>query len=152
MDLWRKIGVTIIFGIVAIIGGGLFWVLSEDWAVVFTYLSMVGFFLLAFLFNPEQMVNEVAVEEEAGEEPVDHPLLEPGVVPVELGRVGADGEAHHQAGQKGEEDRVDPVSDAADRRHPALWAEARAKDDLGAFVDDEAATAPSLSSWFPWRG
>ena len=68
MDLWRKIGVTIIFGIVAIIGGGLFWVLSEDWAVVFTYLSMVGFFLLAFLFNPEQMVNEVAVEEEAGEE------------------------------------------------------------------------------------
>jgi hypothetical protein len=28
MDLWRKIGVTIIFGIVAIIGGGLFWVLS----------------------------------------------------------------------------------------------------------------------------
>jgi hypothetical protein len=67
MDLWRKIGVTIIFGIVAIIGGGLFWVLSEDWAVVFGYLSVVGFFLLAFLFNPEQIVNEVAVEEEPGE-------------------------------------------------------------------------------------
>ena len=67
MDLWRKIGVTIIFGIVAIIGGGLFWVLSEDWAVVFGYLSVVGFFLLAFLFNPEKIVNEVAVEEEPGE-------------------------------------------------------------------------------------
>ena len=67
MDLWRKIGVTIIFGIVAIIGGGLFWVLSEDWAVVFTYLSIVGFFLMAFLINPEQIVNEVTGREEPGE-------------------------------------------------------------------------------------
>ena len=67
MDLWRKIGVAIIFGIVAIIGGGLFWVLSEDWAVVFTYLAIVGFFLMAFLLNPEQIVNEVAGNEEAGE-------------------------------------------------------------------------------------
>jgi len=61
-------GVTIIFGIVAIIGGGLFWVLSEDWAVVFTFLSVVGFFLLAFLFNPEQIVNEIVFEEESGKE------------------------------------------------------------------------------------
>ena len=67
MDLWRKIGVTIIFGIVAIIGGGLFWVLSEHWAVVFTYLAIVGFFLMAFLLNPEQIVNEIAVEDEPGE-------------------------------------------------------------------------------------
>ena len=67
MDVWRKIGVTIIFGIVAIIGGGLFWVLSEDWAVVFTYLAIVGFFLLNFLLNPEQIVNEIAVEEEPEE-------------------------------------------------------------------------------------
>ena len=66
MDLWRKIAVTIIFGIVAIIGGGLFWVLSEDWAVVFTYLCIVGFFLMAFLLNPQQIVNEIAVEEEPG--------------------------------------------------------------------------------------
>jgi hypothetical protein len=35
--------------------------------VVFTFLSVVGFFLLAFLFNPEQMVNEIFVEEEPGE-------------------------------------------------------------------------------------
>ena len=68
MGLWRKIAVAIIFGIVAIIGGGLFWVLSEDWAVVFTYLSIVGFFLMAFLLNPEQIVNEMAV----GEEPEEH--------------------------------------------------------------------------------
>ena len=67
MDVWRKIGVTIIFGIVAIIGGGLFWVLSADWAVVFTYLAIVGFFLMAFLLNPEQIVNEMAGNEEAGE-------------------------------------------------------------------------------------
>jgi hypothetical protein len=68
MDVWRKIGVTIIFGIAAIVGGGLFWVLSEDWAVVFTYLCIVGFFLLAFLFNPEQVVNEIVVEEELDKE------------------------------------------------------------------------------------
>jgi ABC-type Mn2+/Zn2+ transport system permease subunit len=68
MDLWRKIGVSIIFGIAAIIGGGLFWILSDDWAVVFTYLAIVGFFLLAFLFNPEQIVNEIDVEEEASED------------------------------------------------------------------------------------
>jgi hypothetical protein len=68
MDVWRKIGVTIIFGIVAIIGGGLFWILSKDWAVVFTYLFIVGFFLMAFLLNPEQIVNEVAGNEEAGEQ------------------------------------------------------------------------------------
>ncbi|MCG6944611.1 MAG: hypothetical protein LJE87_04615 [Deltaproteobacteria bacterium] len=67
MDVWRKIGVTIIFGIAAIVGGGLFWVLSEDWAVVFTYLCIVGFFLLAFLCNPEQVVNEIVVEEEPSE-------------------------------------------------------------------------------------
>jgi membrane-associated PAP2 superfamily phosphatase len=67
MDVWRTIGVTIIFGIVAIIGGGLFWVLSEDWAVVFTYLAIVGFFLMAFLVNPERIVNEMAENEEAGE-------------------------------------------------------------------------------------
>jgi ABC-type Mn2+/Zn2+ transport system permease subunit len=68
MDLWRKIGVSIIFGIAAIIGGGLFWILSDDWAVVFTYLAIVGFFLLAFLFNPEQILNEIDVEEEASED------------------------------------------------------------------------------------
>ena len=63
MDLWRIAGIAIIFSILAIIGGGLAWALSEDWAVVFTYLSFLGFFLVAFVFNPEQIVNEVVGEE-----------------------------------------------------------------------------------------
>ena len=68
MDLWRKIGVTIIFGIVAIIGGGLFWVLIRRLGRGVPFLSVVGFFLLDFpLINPEQMVNEIFVEEEPGE-------------------------------------------------------------------------------------
>ena len=62
MDLARKIGVVIIFGIVGIIGGGLAWALSEDWAVVFTFLGILGVLLLAFIFNPEQIVNEMVSE------------------------------------------------------------------------------------------
>lgn len=67
MELGRKIGVVIIFGIVAIIGGGFVWVLSEDWAVVFTFLGIIAFCLLAFLLNPEQMVNQMGEEEESAE-------------------------------------------------------------------------------------
>ena len=67
MEPWRKIGVVIIFGIVAIIGGGFVWVLSEDWAVVFTFLGIVSFCLLAFLLNPEQMVNQMGEEKKPGE-------------------------------------------------------------------------------------
>ena len=63
MKLTRKIGIIIVFSILAIIGAGLFWVLSEDWAVVFTFLSILGFALLAFLFNPEQLVNEMVDDE-----------------------------------------------------------------------------------------
>lgn len=62
MDLARKFGIVIIFGILGIIGGGLAWVLSEDWAVVFTFLGILGFLLLAFIFNPEQIVNEMIGE------------------------------------------------------------------------------------------
>lgn len=67
MKTWRKIGVVIIFGIVAIVGGGLAWVLSKDWAMVFTFLGIVGFFLLAIICNPELVVNQVLEEEETGE-------------------------------------------------------------------------------------
>ena len=67
MTIWRKIGVVIISGIVAIIGGGLAWVLSKDWAVVFTFLGIVSFFLLAIICNPEQVVNHILEEEETGE-------------------------------------------------------------------------------------
>jgi hypothetical protein len=62
MELTRKIGVTLVFSVPAIIGGGLAWILSEQWSVVFAYLSFLGFILLAFLFNPEQMVNKVVGE------------------------------------------------------------------------------------------
>jgi hypothetical protein len=62
MNLARKFGVVIIFGILGIIGGGLAWVLSEDWAVVFTFLGILGILLLAFIFNPEQIVNEMVSE------------------------------------------------------------------------------------------
>jgi len=68
MELWRKIGVVIIFGIVAIIGGGFAWVLSRNWAVVFTFLGIIGFCLLAFLLNPEQMVNQMGEEKEPGQD------------------------------------------------------------------------------------
>ena len=67
MDLARKLGIVIIFGIVAIIGGGLAWALSEDWGVVFTFLGITGFVLLALLFNPEELVNEMDSEEDAEE-------------------------------------------------------------------------------------
>jgi hypothetical protein len=63
MDLARKFGIVIIFGILGIIGCGLAWTLSEDWAVVFTFLGILGFFLLAFIFNPEQIVNEMVGKE-----------------------------------------------------------------------------------------
>ena len=67
MDIWRKIGVVIVFGTVAIVGGGLAWDLSEDWGVVFTFLGIVGFFLLAFIFNPEQIVRKITEEEDTDE-------------------------------------------------------------------------------------
>jgi hypothetical protein len=68
MDLARKFGIVIIFGIFGIIGGGLAWALSEDWAVVFTFLGILGVFLLAFIFNPEQIVNEMVGEEKEEED------------------------------------------------------------------------------------
>ena len=67
MDLARKFGIIIIFGILGIIGGGLAWALSEDWAVVFTFLGILGVFLLAFIVNPEQIVNEMVGEEKEEE-------------------------------------------------------------------------------------
>ncbi len=67
MDLARKFGIVIIFGILGIIGGGLAWELSEDWAVVFTFLGILGVFLLAFIVNPEQIVNEMVGEEKEEE-------------------------------------------------------------------------------------
>ena len=67
MDLARKLGIMNVFSILAIIGGGLAWALSGDWGVVFTFLGIMGVFLLAFLYNPELIVNEMVDEEEIAE-------------------------------------------------------------------------------------
>ena len=67
MDLARKLGIMIVFSILAIIGGGLAWALSRDWGVVCTFLGIMGVFLLAFLYNPELIVNEMVDEEEIAE-------------------------------------------------------------------------------------
>jgi len=53
MDLPRKAGVAVVFGIPAIIGSGLTWQLADSWQAVFTYLGILGFIVLAFLANPE---------------------------------------------------------------------------------------------------
>jgi hypothetical protein len=58
MDIWRKLGICIIFGVAAVIGSGLVWQLAGNWQVVFGFLGLLGFVLLAFLINPEQIVNE----------------------------------------------------------------------------------------------
>ena len=53
----RKAGITIVFGIPAIVGAGLIWQLSGNWQAVFGYLGLLGFILGAFLANPEQMIS-----------------------------------------------------------------------------------------------
>lgn len=53
MDLARKAGVVVVFGIPAIVGAGLTWQLAESWQGVFTYLGLLGFIVLAFVANPE---------------------------------------------------------------------------------------------------
>jgi len=50
---------TVVFGIPAIIGGGLVWKLAGNWQMVFVYLCFLGFVLLALLLNPEKVVNEI---------------------------------------------------------------------------------------------
>ena len=57
MEPERKAGITIVFGIPAIVGAGLVWQLSGSWQVVFAYLGLLGFILGAFLANPEQMIS-----------------------------------------------------------------------------------------------
>ena len=64
MDLWRKIGIAAVFGIAAIIGGGIAWQLAGNWQMVFVFLSFLGFVGLAFLLNPEMVVNEIVSKDE----------------------------------------------------------------------------------------
>jgi hypothetical protein len=53
MELPRKAGIAIVFGVPAIVGAGLTWHLAESWQAVFAYLGLLGFIVLAFLVNPE---------------------------------------------------------------------------------------------------
>ena len=57
MQQERKAGISIVFGIPAIVGAGLVWQLSGNWQVVFGYLGLLGFILAALLANPEQMIS-----------------------------------------------------------------------------------------------
>ena len=67
MELTRKIGIAVVYSIFAIIGAGVAWALSENWQVVFTYLGLLGFTLVVFIFNPEQIVNRRVHGEKAEE-------------------------------------------------------------------------------------
>ena len=58
MSIWRRIGIAIVLGIFAVIGGGIVWELAGNWQMVFVYLGLLGFVALAFLLNPEKLVNE----------------------------------------------------------------------------------------------
>jgi hypothetical protein len=57
MEPERKAGISIVFGIPAIVGAGLVWQLSGNWQVVFGYLGLLGFIAGAFLANPEQIIS-----------------------------------------------------------------------------------------------
>jgi hypothetical protein len=57
MDLERKAGITVVFGIPAIVGAGLVWQLAGNWQMVFGYLGLLAFILAAFLANPEKIVS-----------------------------------------------------------------------------------------------
>ena len=52
-------GIAIVFGVPAIVGGGIVWELAANWQVVFVYLCFLGFVLLAFLLNPEKIGDEI---------------------------------------------------------------------------------------------
>lgn len=57
MQAERKAGISIVFGIPAIVGSGLVWQISGNWQAVFGYLGLLGFVVGALLANPEQMIS-----------------------------------------------------------------------------------------------
>lgn len=56
MQAERKAGISIVFGIPAIVGSGLVWQISGTWQAVFAYLGLLGFVVGALLANPEQII------------------------------------------------------------------------------------------------
>ena len=57
MELERKAGISIVFGIAAIVGGGLAWELAGSWQVVGGYLAILGFVVGGLIANPEQILS-----------------------------------------------------------------------------------------------
>ena len=57
MELERKAGISIVFGIAAIVGSELTWELAGNWQAVFGYLGLLGFIVGGLLANPEQMAS-----------------------------------------------------------------------------------------------
>ena len=57
MELGRRFGVIIVCGIPAIVGSGLLWALSGQWALVFAYLFLLVFSLLLFLVAPQRITS-----------------------------------------------------------------------------------------------
>jgi hypothetical protein len=57
MQAERKAGISIVFGIPAIVGSGLVWQISANWQAVFGYLGLLGFVVGALLANPEQIIS-----------------------------------------------------------------------------------------------
>jgi hypothetical protein len=55
MDLARRAGIAIVFGVPAIVGAGLTWSFAENWQAVFGYLGLLGFIAAGFILNPERM-------------------------------------------------------------------------------------------------
>ena len=53
----RKAGITIVFGVPAIVGAGLVWQMAGSWQAVFGYLGLLAFVLGGLLANPEQMIS-----------------------------------------------------------------------------------------------
>lgn len=53
----RKAGITIVFGVPAIVGAGLVWQIAGSWQAVFGYLGLLAFILGGIVANPEQMIS-----------------------------------------------------------------------------------------------
>jgi hypothetical protein len=57
MEPERKAGITIVFGIPAIVGAGLIWQIAGNWQAVFGYLALLAFILGGLVANPEQILS-----------------------------------------------------------------------------------------------
>ena len=66
IKLTAKVMIITISGICVIVGAGLFWSLSRLWGGVLGYLGLMGFMVLALLFDPEHKIDEQMGGEQEG--------------------------------------------------------------------------------------